>query len=197
MSKRWNVSQQIKNQKEDIDASVLTDDESIGGFMSYNEPVKQSQPQQQSFSVSQIFFILIFLSLVAINAQLFFLAKRYVVKIDSIDVKVGDIQDSISSQEARVNGFSRNLISLSAKQAAFENEFVGLKDKMIALEGGQGEVAQVSSLNSSLALIEEKLDILVKSDEAQKEVSKELQDKSNKLIRKFTLYDMELKRLAD
>jgi hypothetical protein len=200
MSKRWNISQQVKNQKEEMDTSVLTESEPMGGFMSYKEPVatnRQASQQQKTFSVSQIFFILIFLSLLGLNAQLFVLAKRYVVKIDAISVKIDDVGDSVSSQENKIAGLSRNLVSLSSKQAAFENEFVSTKDEVVALGANKSNSKEINSLKSSMASIEEKLEALIKSDEYQKEASQKLQDKSDKLIRQFTLYDMELKSLSE
>jgi septal ring factor EnvC (AmiA/AmiB activator) len=197
MSKRWNTSQQVK--KENIDAAVLTEDEPMGGFMSYREKEVTRPPSpspRKTASVGKIFFTLILLSLIALNAQLFILAQRYVVKIDGIEGKIDGIQDSVSAQSDKVSGLSRNILSVSSKQSAFEDEFVAVKNKVLALEDRQESAGDIDQIKSSLANIESRLAVLAASDERQQNLTEELRDKSDRLIRKFTLYDMELRSVT-
>lgn len=193
MSKRWNMSQQAQEDRDCFKVDVRNDDIVDDAFVPYQE--QKRIRKKKSGSASKIFLALIFLSLVGLNAQLFLLAQKYVVKIDTIDGKIDDVQRSLALNKTEINGVSNNMVSLRSRQEALETEFVDIKDKFIALSEKMAKPTEVVSLEQAVDELSNKIAELIRSDAKQHETIETLEKKKDSLVRRFALYDAELKRI--
>jgi len=194
MSKRWNLSQQIQGGKDNFEAPIQDEDSADSAFVTYQE--QRRTQQRRAVSVTKIFFTLIFLSLVGLNVQLFLLAQKYVLKIDTIGTKIDDVQRSIALNKTEIAGVSRGMLSLKSKQEVFESEFVDIKDKVIALSEQAAKPAELASVERRFKALSDKIAALTRSDAMQREMIETLRKKKDRLVRRFALYDVELKRMS-